>query len=823
MAIRHRVLLSLRIHRGRLVAACVTSLLMCSVADVFAALDLRNATILELENGLGVVLLEDRNFPVVSVQALYSVGARNETAGKTGLAHFLEHMAFRDSENFPDTELVSAIYAKGGEWHGYTWLDQTTYYSTVPKEQLDLLLRIEADRMSRLEISPDDMDAERGAVLTEMHMYENSPSSMLIDAVMFTTFLAHPYRNNTIGWESDIQNLEHADVVDFYRRHYHPANAVLVIVGDFDADQAAKNVETLFGGLPKKNRTPPPHTVEPLQKGEREIRLYAESSARQFMIGYQAPSVHSPDYAAFLVLQELLGAGSGVNFLQNDWGTLVEHGDLLHGAALNVTTWYPPSEQPFIFVIGGTAPDGTSEDAVVQSIDDRIAELRQLPVDEDAVALAIDDVLADLDFDIATTEDAAHQLAFFAGMQATDVLQSMPQRVAAVTAEDVHRAAGFYLAPQRRTIAWHLPRPASATTSIPASGLALNRSFQAIAEHPVDRIPLPSPVTASLSAGIPVIVQASDLSPTVTLSVVLPGRNFVNADATDDSPILNHSSITSRAPARSVGSLIARTKKDLVSAKRNEPRDELQSSDPWAQLEHEFANIMRADASRPAGPVAPALIVVSGDIDSGGNLKMLEEAFGDAQPGVLPVRKAPEFNPGELTVSIGMPVAQAHLGYIAPAPGPSGGDAYRILLYILAHDYEGRFGKAAISNRGLAYYIDSQYRSDGVNGWVTMSVGVDPGKINALRELMRQELARLKSDPPSIAEIEEAKSNFIGRARSSAQSNDEIASRLATEWLWYGDIVTPKALEHRLAGISRKDIINAIDGFIRGTTITVAE
>ncbi len=215
-----------------------------------AGLDLRNATVAELGNGMVVILLEDRNFPVASVQMLYRVGARNETAGETGLAHFLEHMAFRASENFPDTALVSSIYASGGEWHGYTWLDQTTYFATVPKEQLDLLLQIEADRMRRLELAAADMDAERGAVLAEMHMYENSPTSMLLDAVMFAAFQAHPYRNNTIGWESDIENLPHAAVVDFYEQHYHPANAVLAVVGDFDSEAVLARIDELFGCVP---------------------------------------------------------------------------------------------------------------------------------------------------------------------------------------------------------------------------------------------------------------------------------------------------------------------------------------------------------------------------------------------------------------------------------------------------------------------------------------------------------------------------------------------------------------------------------------------
>ena len=140
--------------RGFLRLLAVLLLLVSSPTPAY--LDLASASVERLENGLAVIVLEAPSFPVVSVQMLYRTGAADEVSGKTGLAHFLEHMAFRASENFPDTGLVSSIYAVGGEWHGYTWLDQTTYYATVPADRLDLLLRIEADRMARLDIPAAD-------------------------------------------------------------------------------------------------------------------------------------------------------------------------------------------------------------------------------------------------------------------------------------------------------------------------------------------------------------------------------------------------------------------------------------------------------------------------------------------------------------------------------------------------------------------------------------------------------------------------------------------------------------------------------------------
>ena len=247
--------------------------LIAAAEPAHAAVDLARADISHLANGLTVIVLEDRSFPVVSVQMLYKSGARDETAGKTGLAHFLEHLAFRGSANFLNAGATEAIYAAGGEWHGYTWLDQTTYYATMPKNGLDLLLRIEADRMARVTIDPAALDAEKGAVITEMHGYENDPASVLLDAVTATALQAHPYRNNTIGFESDVAALTLDDAQAFYERHYTPANAVLAIVGDVSAAEVKALVAKHFAAEPKRPAPIRTAAVEPPQRGERRTML----------------------------------------------------------------------------------------------------------------------------------------------------------------------------------------------------------------------------------------------------------------------------------------------------------------------------------------------------------------------------------------------------------------------------------------------------------------------------------------------------------------------------------------------------------------------
>jgi predicted Zn-dependent peptidase len=792
---------------------------MLGAFPAHAALQLHNAERHELDNGMTVILLPDRNFPVVSVQMLYTVGARNEVTGKTGLAHFLEHMAFRATKHFPDTDVVSRIYARGGEWHGYTWTDQTTYFSTVPRDDLGLLLAIEADRMGRLELDADFIEAERGAVLSEMHMYENWPSSMLIDALLFTVFQAHPYRNNTIGWESDIDNVTHEDVVAFYRQHYQPANAVLAIVGDFDKTAVRAQIEALFGDFEKRPATPPPHTIEPVQQGERRVKVTGTTPGRRFVMGWRAPSARHPDYAAFLVLQELLAGSSGVSFLQNDWGSPAKPGSVLYGATEDITTWFPPSAQDYVFTVGGSINDSSSEATAESAIDERLALFLESAPDPARVTAAVDEVRDELVFDVQTTEDAAHQLAFFAGLDALDVLLTLPERLQSVTPDDVLRVARHYLRPERRTIAWYRPGSSAdepraveqVAIAIPATGT-------------LDETPAAAPVLKRLKGGVPAIVQASDLASSVELRVVVPGNALTTGDYAANDPEPGLLSFTGRARPSEFAALASQAGAALAEATHAAANFAPASTDPETRLHEEFRALMAPWGPANGAAAAPAVVTVAGDVAPDNAFTILDKAFGKFAAAELPKIERVALPTGTRAISLGVPVAQSQLGYVVAAPGPhdDGYLATRILLYTLAHHYEGRFGKEAISRRGLAYYVDARYTSNGGPGFVTLGIGVDTHKLDALAALLAAELERLGKEPPTTAEIEEAKQHLVGRAMSAAQGNDELATELATNWLWHGDLPSVERLRERLDAVTREDVLAVIPGFVNGLTITVA-
>lgn len=810
------------------IAACLTFLvLLLQSAALPAQLRPEQARVSRFDNGLTLIVLEEHSLPSVSVQMLYRTGARDEDYGRTGVAHFLEHMAFRATARFPDTEVVSRIYAAGGEWHGYTWIDQTTYFATVPSDRLDLLLRIEADRMARLKIDPALVEPERGAVLAEMHGYENDPASVLHDAVVFTALQAHPYRNNTIGWESDVRAIGHDDLVAFYRQHYVPANAVLAVVGDVDPAAVQDRVAALFGAMKQVPATPLPRTVEPPQRGLRQIELLGAGAAARLEVAWQAPAFADPDFPAFLVLQEWLGGGSGVNFLQTSGTTEVRPGSLLYGLAPDMRTWLPPSAQTYLFTIAATVPPDVSPDELEAAVERAIARLRgQLP-DADQLRAFKRRVLEELVFDVETHEDAAHQLAFFDGLGALAAWRDLPARIAILDADDVHRVAQRWLQPWQRTVGRYRAgpgpgqlRPTDAVTASagPAGPPAV--TVAAAAPDPAGKITggIDAAVVARLGSGLPVIVQHSGLSPTAHVRVVLTTSAVAGADA-----------LAYNAPVWGVADLEARCLPDELDATLQRLRaafDDLRpqaapsvgAEDPVGRLEQLYGQLL--SRRQPEQPVAPAVavVVVAGAVAPDRARAAMARYFADVPYRTVPRGGGSDVADRDLRVALPRGGAQAQIGYAVTAPLPASPDylPWQALLYVLTHGYEGRLGKEAISRRGLAYYVDGQYRSDGQHAWIAVTTGVDPDKLDAMENLYRSELAALADRPPSDAEVDEARDHLLGRLDTARQSNAEISAGLARQWLWWGGVRSIEERRDAIRGITRQAVLQAIPDFLSG-------
>lgn len=785
-------------------------------APASAALDLDRVSVSRLDNGLTLLVLEERSAPVVSVQMLYKVGGRDDPEGKMGLAHFFEHMAFRSSKNFPDTGLVSEIYAAGGEWHGYTWIDQTTYFATAPKESLDLLLSIEADRLNNLDIDADVVEAEAGAVLSEMNGYANDPSSVLFDAVAAAAFQVHPYGKNTIGYDGDVRNITHADLVAFYKQHIGPGNAVLAVVGDIDAADVRRRVAALFSKARPGEPAALPPDSEPSFAGERRVRIGGDGDRKLYKIAYPAPAASSEDFPAFLVLQELLAGGSGVNFHQNEWGTPARLDSPLGEAVSGVATWVIASAQPYLFVISGEAGSKARESKIERAIERALDGFASEPAGAEALERARRAVSRELVLDVETTEDAAHELAYFEGIGALEQRLQLHARVSAVTADDVMRVARTYLNPARRTVGWYAPAQARAP-ELPAPPAALARAASRDGAPASGAASSPPQVT-TLAGGAKLIVQRSTLSPTVGIELVAPGR-YVCGECTIDDPLAGYTSLIVTGEASELASLIERARREMLGATRA-GNIEPSSPDPATLIEEIFAAQFTAESAPPAP--APSLIVISGDVDEEEAVSLAGAAFSGAAIATAP-QATLAAKRGNVDISLSQKKAQAALGYMvaAPALGEESAIAWRLALYILSHDYEGRLGKEAISRRGLVYYIGADYRAAPAAGLITLSIGVDPDKQEAMRALLQSEMARLLDEPPTGRELAEAKRHLIGRRISAAQSNPEIGAALAREWLAQGSLRDADAYAEAVNAVSLEAVRALLPAFAGGDIVTI--
>ena len=262
-----------------------------------------------LPNGLKVLTKELRASPVVAVWTMYRAGSRNERPGSTGISHLLEHMLFRSTSSMKTGEIDRLIQLAGGRHNAYTSYDYTGYHITLPSDRLETALRIEADRMLNCMLDPDELQKEIGVVLSELQGRLNDPEELLEETARAATFLIHPYRNLIIGWKDDVQSLTRETVLDYYRTHYQPSNAVLVIVGDIHTESTLDVVRKYFGTLPSASPPPPVTAREPLQRGERRVVVKGAGSTAHLQAFFHTPAAGHPDHYALAVLDGVLTQG----------------------------------------------------------------------------------------------------------------------------------------------------------------------------------------------------------------------------------------------------------------------------------------------------------------------------------------------------------------------------------------------------------------------------------------------------------------------------------------------------------------------------------
>ena len=431
-----------------------------------------------LNNGLRVLLRQVEGMPLVSVWSWVHAGSANECPGITGAAHWCEHMNFKGTERYSREELKNLIEREGGVWNGYTWLDQTAYYQTLPSGALDLALDIEAQRMASSLFRPEEFESERSVIISELQMGENDPENLLDIETTAAAFKAHPYCWPTIGWQSDVEAMSREDLYRFYRRYYTTHNATVVVAGDFDEEEALQKIREKFGGIPGGPVIARLHTREPEQLGERRVRISRGGETAYLQLLYHTPTIDSEDFFPLLALDTMLGGAESINLYGVDWrGQASRSSRLYRGLvetklAAKAGSLYLPTKYPYVFCVYATAAGGVGleklEDAMVKIID----EVKGGAIAEEEFQKVRNQLRARFVYDTESVTGQAHLLGFFDTLDNYKFAPSFISRIGEVKRDAIVSAAKKYFSEKNRTVGWYLPDAAPARGHARAVGVS---------------------------------------------------------------------------------------------------------------------------------------------------------------------------------------------------------------------------------------------------------------------------------------------------------------------------------------------------------------
>ncbi len=416
-----------------------------------------------LNNGLTVLLREVHNAPVISWWVLYRIGSRNEPTGKTGISHWVEHMMFKGTDQFPAGYLDKAIDREGGSWNAQTSLDYTAYYETMPADRIDLALRAEADRMLNAKFDAEEVASERTVIISERQGSENSPQFWLDEEVQAAAFRVHGYHHEVIGDMADLETMTRDDLFGHYRANYAPGNAIAAIVGDFDTAAMLVRIEALYGAIPARPIAAPFVRPEPPQNGERRVIVERPGAAKYLSVGYRVPGVTDPDWVKLYMLDSVFGGPSGFgggsvgNKTTRLYRALVRT-ELAAGAGAGMS----PSVDPYLYSVDVTLRDGRELAEVEAALFAEIDKLRNGDVTQAELDRARKQARALFAYSTETVTGQAFWLAYFEHAAGTHQwFAEFEARLNAVTLADVHEVAAKYLKPAGRTVGWFIPTGAA--------------------------------------------------------------------------------------------------------------------------------------------------------------------------------------------------------------------------------------------------------------------------------------------------------------------------------------------------------------------------
>ncbi|HSB71963.1 MAG TPA: pitrilysin family protein [Candidatus Methylomirabilis sp.] len=404
-----------------------------------------------LSNGLKVLLVEEPKAPVVSIQVWYRVGSRNEPIGKTGISHMIEHMMFKGTPTIGPKQFDLIVQRNGGQDNAHTTADYTAYYEDFAADRVLLGLTLEADRMAHLLLDEKEFLPERQVVMEERRLrIEDQPANVLGEVMRATAFLAHPYRWPVIGWPSDIEGYTRDDLVQYFRAHYAPNNAILIVAGDVKKEGLLPKIQELFGKIPRGPEPTKVVTVEPKQLGERRVSVRKDAELPLVFAVYHAPNLTHPDSFALDVLAYVLGGGESARLHQG----VVYEKQLASYAAADYSSVHV---DPYLFGLSAGPLPGKTAEEVEQALYTEVERLQKEPVTDRELTKAKNQITSEFIF----AQDSVHRLASLLGayeaVASWRLLAGYLDGIRKVTAADVQRVAREYLTQENRTAAILIP------------------------------------------------------------------------------------------------------------------------------------------------------------------------------------------------------------------------------------------------------------------------------------------------------------------------------------------------------------------------------
>ncbi|HET7020893.1 MAG TPA: pitrilysin family protein [Xanthobacteraceae bacterium] len=408
-----------------------------------------------LANGIEVVVIPDHRAPVVTCMVWYKVGSADETPGKSGLAHFLEHLMFKGTANNPAGRFSQVVATIGGQENAFTSADYTGYYQRVPRDQLKQMMEFEADRMTGLVLTDDVVRPELNVVLEEQNMrVGNNPAARLGEQMDAALYLNHPYGRPVIGWRQEIEQLDREDALAFYRRFYTPNNAIVIIAGDVTPEQVRALAQDTYGKVPRvADIKPRLRPQEPVHEAPRTVTLgdprVTQPSLSRYYLVPSSTSARPGESEALDVLAHVLGRGANSRLYQTlvvDKGIAVNAGASYDGTALDNTR----------LNVYATPKPETSLPQLEQAIDAVLAEVVANGVSADELERSKNRLIAD---SIYANDNQRTLAQWYGASLATgatvDQIRTWPDRIRVVSADAVREAARHWL-DKRRSVTGYL-------------------------------------------------------------------------------------------------------------------------------------------------------------------------------------------------------------------------------------------------------------------------------------------------------------------------------------------------------------------------------